>query len=293
MDRVAVFVDAGYLFAQGAKALCGRKLERRFVSIDHQAAIESLTKLAVRKTGLPLLRIYWYDGTSIGPTPQHNTIAHLSSTKVRLGFVNSVGEQKGVDSLIVTDMITLARNRAMASCVLLSGDEDIRVGVQQAQEYGVLVHLLGIRPARGSQSLFLLREADEAHEWSEDDLTFLRCELPPSTPSLTTSLQTPTVSERPGGQDETRHADHRLLRIAGQLAEEMTPSEVRTTVEEIHATNQRPRQLDARLLAMSRNAIGRDLEPQEKRAVRDALLATLEARLRGAGDEAGSGTPAL
>ena len=290
MDRVAVFVDAGYLFAQGAKALCGRKLERRLVSIDHQGAIDSLTNLAEEATGLPLLRIYWYDGTSTGPTPQHNTIADLPNTKVRLGFVNSVGEQKGVDSLIVTDMITLARNRAMASCILLSGDEDIRVGVQQAQEYGVLVHLLGIKPARGSQSLFLLREADQAHEWSEDDLTFLRCE-PPSTPSLT-SPQTSTLSAgQPGGQDDTKHVDHRLLRVAQQLAEEMTPSEVRTTVNEIRATNQRPRQLDARLLATSRNAIGRDLDPEEKRTVRDALLATLESRLTNTGDdEAGSST---
>lgn len=64
--------------------------------------------------------------------------------KVRLGFVNSVGEQKGVDSLIVTDMIALARNRAISDAVLMSGDEDLRVGVQQAQELGVRAGCLGI-----------------------------------------------------------------------------------------------------------------------------------------------------
>ena len=74
-------------------------------------------------------------------------------------------------------MITLARNRAMAECVLLSGDEDLRVGVQQAQEYGVRVHLLGIKPARGSQSLFLLQEADATHEWEASDLrSFMQCD---------------------------------------------------------------------------------------------------------------------
>ena len=51
--------------------------------------------------------------------------------------MNSSGPAKGVDSLIVTDMITLARNGAMSDAVLLSGDEDLRVGVQQAQEFGV------------------------------------------------------------------------------------------------------------------------------------------------------------
>lgn len=62
-------------------------------------------------------------------------------------------------------MITLARNRAMSDAVLLAGDEDLRVGVQQAQEFGVRVHLVGIRPARGSQSTFLLQEADTKVEW--------------------------------------------------------------------------------------------------------------------------------
>src|SRR5580704_9640346 len=57
-------------------------------------------------------------------------------------------------------MIALARNRAISDAVLVSGDEDLRVGVQQAQEFGVRVHLVGIKPSRGSQSLFLLQEAD-------------------------------------------------------------------------------------------------------------------------------------
>lgn len=120
--------------------------------------------------------MYWYDGTSTGPTAQHLTLAHLNDVKVRLGFVNSVGEQKGVDSLIVTDMIALARNRVMSDAVLISGDEDIRVGVQQAQEFGVRVHLVGIKPSRGSQSLFLLQEADRTYEWSDEEVSrFLRC----------------------------------------------------------------------------------------------------------------------
>ena len=119
MDRVAVFVDAGYLFAQGSKEMCGRKLLRGEISLDHQALIRALKDFAENISKLPLLRIYWYDGTSQGPTSQHNTLADQADMKVRLGFVNSAGQQKGVDSLIVTDMILLARNRAMADCVLL------------------------------------------------------------------------------------------------------------------------------------------------------------------------------
>ena len=176
MDRVAVFVDAGYLFAQGSKELCGTRLTRAQIGLDHEVLIAALKDFAQSLSGLPLLRIYWYDGTSQGPTPQHITLADQSDLKVRLGFVNLRGEQKGVDSLVVTDMLTLARNGAMAECVLLSGDEDLRVGVQQAQEFGVRVHLLGIRPARGSQSTFLLQEADSTHEWTAEELgAFLDC----------------------------------------------------------------------------------------------------------------------
>ena len=112
MDRVAVFVDAGYLFAQGSVALCGEKLTRGEIVLDHGAVIAKLKTFAESQANLDLLRIYWYDGTAQGPTPQHITLAEQAGVKVRLGFVNSVGRQKGVDSLIVTDMITLARNRA-------------------------------------------------------------------------------------------------------------------------------------------------------------------------------------
>lgn len=42
MDRVAVFVDAGYLFAQGALELFGEKLKRSDMVLDHAAASAKL-----------------------------------------------------------------------------------------------------------------------------------------------------------------------------------------------------------------------------------------------------------
>ena len=177
MDRVAVFVDAGYLFAQGSILRFGDKLPRGEIDLNYMEVVAALRTVAETVSGVKLLRIYWYDGTSTGPTPQHSSLAFLDSVKVRLGFVNSFGEQKGVDSLIVTDMIALARNRAMSDAVLLSGDEDLRVGVQQAQDFGVRVHLLGIKPSRGSQSVFLIQEADTTHEWSDQDLVRISAEV--------------------------------------------------------------------------------------------------------------------
>ena len=78
---------------------------------------------------MPLLRVYSYDGTDSGPTTQQRVLAECAEAKLRLGFVRKDEQnriqQKGVDSLLVTDMITLARNRAVAACVLVSGDADL------------------------------------------------------------------------------------------------------------------------------------------------------------------------
>lgn len=116
MDRVAVFVDAGYLFAQGSALLAGEKLPRSEILLDHEAATKALATFASKVAGTPLLRVYWYDGTSTGPTAQHLTLAHLDNVKVRLGFVNSVGQQKGVDSLIVTDHDRAGKKQGSQRC---------------------------------------------------------------------------------------------------------------------------------------------------------------------------------
>jgi hypothetical protein len=247
------------------------------VVFHHEKAAEVIETFAREVSGLPLLRIYWYDGTSTGPSSQHLALAHLPRVKVRLGFVNSVGEQKGVDSLIVTDMIALARNRAMTDAVLLSGDEDLRVGVQQAQELGVRIHLLGIKPSRGSQSLFLLQEADTTHEWDVSDLrSFLAIREAPApapapAPAAPASGQ-PAVPAAPP-------ADNPLTAVAELLARSIPETELPTLVVGIRAGGQIPRDIDSRLLAKSRARLKIDLTPPQKRELRAAFLQICEARL--------------
>ena len=263
MDRVAAFVDAGYLFAQGSILLAGRRLTRGELQLDHDAVVRMLSAFCESVSKVPLLRIYWYDGTSTGPTAQHLTLAHLANVKIRLGFVNSVGEQKGVDSLIVTDMIALARNGAISDAVLISGDEDLRVGVQQAQEFGVRVHLIGIKPSRGSQSLFLLQESDTTHEWSEHEVAgFLSLREPAATPATPTGATLPT----------TATAGDPLGDIALEIAESIDPSELQAVLEAYESSRQVPRELDRQLLAGGRTRLGRDLLPDDKKRVRAAFL---------------------
>jgi uncharacterized LabA/DUF88 family protein len=266
VDRVAVFVDAGYLFAQGSVALSGKKLTRSSLVFDHDKAIVALADLGKTLTGLPLLRIYWYDGTSTGPTAQHLSLAHMSGVKVRLGFVNTYGEQKGVDSLIVTDMINLARNRAMSDAVLMSGDEDLRVGVQQAQEFGIRVHLVGIKPSRGSQSLFLLQEADTTLEWGPDYLEPFLSVKPP----LEESTAEPAATKA-----KTATATP-LQAVADEVAASVPPPELEALIEAIQKSGQTPRDLDRLLLGKSRTRLGADLDSTQKKEVRTFFLAACE-----------------
>lgn len=272
MDRVAVFIDAGYVFAQGSLLLAGRKLLRAEITLVHEAAVRAFSEFATKISLVPLLRVYWYDGTSTGPTAQHLTLAHLQDTKIRLGFVNSVGEQKGVDSLIVTDMITLARNRAISDAVLVSGDEDLRVGVQQAQEFGVRVHLVGIKPSRGSQSLFLLQEADTTHEWTADDISvFLKCQPNQPLPAAGSDIASLESSLANLGSP--------LQAVAVRVAARLQPAEIEAVIEAVERGGQVPRDIDAQLLGGARSEIGRDLNSIEKKDVRKHFLDACRARM--------------
>lgn len=296
MQRVAVFVDAGYLFAQGSALVAGQKLPRGQITLNSETCVRLLAEFARSVSGAPLLRVYWYDGTSTGPTAQQLTMAHLADVKVRLGFVNSVGEQKGVDSLIVTDMISLARNRAMSDAVLLSGDEDIRVGVQQAQEFGVRVHLLGIKPSRGSQSLLLLQESDTTHEWDEGVVsTFVTCRtvaalrepqpaapptVPPVVPAAREVAATPAL---PHPTLRTIPAPAVVMDLVAVSATEVVArlslSELAAVLEAFESTRQIVRDIDRQLLGSSRARLGRELDSQEKRRVRERFLEACRSRL--------------
>jgi len=271
MDRVGVFIDAGYLFAQGSVLLAGKKLPRGESVLDGAKMIEVVETFAKRATGLPLLRIYWYDGTSAGPTKQHLKLAYLPGLKLRLGFLNSMGEQKGVDSLIVTDMIALARNDAIAEAVLISGDEDLRVGVQQAQEHGTRDHLVGIKPARGSQSSFLLQEADATYEWGEADISpFLSLREPRATVPVAESLV--------GTHIDLSEPRDVLQVVADAVAATIDASQLATTIAEARESGAVAKDLHAKLLTKSRRTLGRDLVSEEKRELKRLFLESCEAR---------------
>lgn len=256
------------LFAAGSKLIADEKLSRGELNLDYDAVLKLLGELVTEVTGMPLLRVYWYDGTATGPTPQQLALAYRPSVKLRLGFVNQQGQQKGVDSLVVTDLINLARNRAMADVLLMTGDEDIRVGVQQAQEFGVRVHLLGIAPARENQSGFLVQEADSVRELSIAEVqSFLGRAGPPASPvgSTAPAATTPT-------SPASNSAPAALEAAAQRIARELNAEEMEAVLNE-SVGGSVPSQVDRRLLVAGSQALGgAQLTPEQKRRVRAAFL---------------------
>ncbi len=278
MSRVAIFVDAGYMFAQGSTALAGSKKPRKDVALNETAIMAELQAVAQTKCPLSsLLRVYWYDGT-LGPQLSlgHATLAHMDHLKLRLGFVTGGGQQKGVDSLIVTDLIELSRNHAIEDAVIVSGDEDIRVGVQIAQSFGVRVHLVGITPSRGSQSLQLLRESDTTTEWDASTVAkFLSVNAPVRTaPQAVTAISAVVASVVTATIDGAIAAE--LDRVATSMTAGLNSSEI--TALKSYCLTQRglPREFDGKLLARGRAQISRDLDLDEKRHIRIKFMAIVQ-----------------
>ena len=161
----AVYVDVGYLLASAATRVTGTSL-RSGVEVDHWSLIEAIMEQAADSSGLPVLRVNWYDsGGGRGGTPdrEQEQIGLLPRVKLRLGRLSHSGEQKGVDLKIGLDLVTHARNSAVDVMFLVSGDDDLTEAVEEAQAHGIEVVLLAVPGAGGKPhavSKHLLRAAD-------------------------------------------------------------------------------------------------------------------------------------
>ncbi|MGC0329676.1 uncharacterized LabA/DUF88 family protein [Streptomyces sp. SAI-170] len=158
----AIFVDAGYLYAAAGRLVAGTE-DRRAFDLDAEGLIEGFIDRARQVfADSRLLRVYWYDGARRRiHTLEQQSIAELPDVKVRLGNLNANNQQKGVDSLIRSDLESLARHRAISDAALLGGDEDLVSAVEAAQGYGARVHLWGIEAPEGrNQAEPLLWEVD-------------------------------------------------------------------------------------------------------------------------------------
>jgi uncharacterized LabA/DUF88 family protein len=198
-----VYVDAGYLLASAATRVTGTSL-RNGIHVEYRHLVEQIIVQAQQASGLPALRVHWYDSAKDGvPDTQQERIGELPKVKLRLGRFGVDGQQKGVDLRIGLDLVTHARNGAADVFFLVSGDDDLTEAVEEAQVHGVQVVILAVPTAHDKPhavSRHLLRAADELMILSPSaiDDTVVKVEAPavePPAPAPTPLRTAPTPKE--------------------------------------------------------------------------------------------------
>lgn len=283
MDRYAIFVDAGYFFAAGAVAAFGSHTTRKQVTLKSPPAMfeDLCIKASAVANGVPLLRVYWYDAMP-GPrlSLQQSNLAMLPGVKLRLGALNSAGEQKGVDSLIVTDIIDLARNRALADAVIVTGDEDLRIAVQVAQSFGVRVHILAAGDPRKNVSPSLQMEADSVSaldsEWFASHLD--QVGVPPklTSPAPVPSTNAVELIATTHDLETTAQA------VIKELLDALQPEQINQLSQHFSTQNTVPPEYDRRLVAkVSAGLSDRRLSGSETRSIRGLFVKSARSRSTG------------
>ncbi|PRY52474.1 uncharacterized LabA/DUF88 family protein [Knoellia remsis] len=142
----AVYVDVGYLLASSATRVTGSSL-RSGVEVDYTGLVRALIAQVEAHSGLPLLRVNWYDsGARRGGQPDYHQdlIGLLPRVKLRLGRLSFSGEQKGVDVRLGLDLALQGRARVADVIYLVSGDDDLTEAVEEAQSAGVQVVIFSV-----------------------------------------------------------------------------------------------------------------------------------------------------
>lgn len=278
MDRYAILTDAGYFFAAGGAALLpGQgKIKRATLALkNHEALLMELRGLCDPLcVPASLLRMYWYDAPPRGlsPSSEQESIGRLPGVKLRLGNLNNQGEQKCVDSLIITDLVDLARNAAVSDVVLISGDEDLRIGVSIAQGYGVRVHLLGVGDVAHNTSPRLLMESDGQivadQAWVKNVIEVRPGTVP--TPTADIGL-TSTGSTATTGSAVLSGAGFQTVveQIIEEVIQARTPSEISALKSVLVVPRSSiPPEYDGKLLARIGGNLGRKLDQSETSLIR-------------------------
>src|ERR1700675_1309987 len=113
-------------------------------SWDYEGLLQLLGGMARERTGLPLLRCYWYEATGGGRrTAEQDALADLPGSKLRGANIRP-GRREGVETEIHRDLTTLARNGAVSDALVVSAEEDLAQVIADVQDLGMRVTLVHI-----------------------------------------------------------------------------------------------------------------------------------------------------
>jgi hypothetical protein len=170
VDRCALFVDASYVLADGAMAVHGTR-RGESVSWDYEGLLQLLSDLARERTGLPVLRCYWYEATVDGRrTAEQDNLADIPGIKLRVAKIRP-GRREGVETEIHRDLTTLARNSAVSDALVISAEEDLAQVIADVQDLGMRVTLVHIAvDGNWTISRSLRQESDDLIEIAGEQL---------------------------------------------------------------------------------------------------------------------------
>ena len=141
------------------------------VSWDYEGLLQLLSSLARERSGLPLLRCYWYEATVDGRrTAEQDALADLPGIKLRVAKIRP-GRREGVETEIHRDLTTLARNNAISDAIVVSAEEDLAQVIADVQDLGMRVTLVHIAvDGNWTISRALRQESDDILEIGGDHL---------------------------------------------------------------------------------------------------------------------------
>lgn len=287
MDRLVVLVDAGYLLSQAVKVLSNNQSRSRAdLQLNDAAGLVTML-VAKAKTELQnqsLLRVYWYDGVKNGLSAEHKALVAVDDVQLRAGTVNGKGQQKGVDSKIVIDLIELATNHAISDAMIVTGDGDLAIGIELSQRRGIRVAVLGVEErsvgVRPVQSSEVTDVADRVIRIGAADLAPYLGYVPNTTPP-TSSPQPPTTVVSPAPSTPAQPATATTVQpvdiisqVAQFIASTQQPFDASTTIT---AQGRVISAIDRKLLVFIATNINRRLTQQEKEQARQEFCTSIQA----------------
>lgn len=286
LARYAVLIDAGYLYAASGALLLGTTARNEF-RVDAEQLIGALSSAADKRLRGELLRVYWFDAAKDRvATVDQRVIAPLPYVKLRLGNLNSHGQQKGVDAQIRAELETLGRHRAITDAVLLAGDEDMVPAVEAAQAYGVRVHLWGVEPPFGTnQAERLIWESDTVEIIGADFLRpYFNRVPPPPVSKPTTPIPSPAQvfadrqPTRRHPKQQGANAAHNaaagngklgpdrehMLAVGEFVAQKWILTRGRDNIRDLLPGPELPKVIDKELLIEAERELGHSLRPYQE-----------------------------
>lgn len=300
--QVAVFVDAGYLFALGSIAVAGQTSKRERIGIKSDVFLTEIKNLARQLTGSkPLLRVYWYETSTSNRVlgSEHVHIGQTNEIKLRIVPLHQHNFRTAVTSAIARDLAELGRNGAISDALLLARNDSLRTGVEFSQSYGVRVHMLEIFAEQDSEFSALCSEADTNTAWNRSDVEKFLIEQDLATiadydTTLRSQVKSPPIerafSPEPSFEplqlareipEETRDAIHSVVI---EYIEQLYDEELEACMGYWRNGRGVPNSYDKSLLFECRNALERSLTEDERVVMRSSFREFVVERVQGDND---------